>query len=220
VENSAHGGVADTLDAFQDVDARICGEILIAVHHNCMSRAAWEDVRVVASKPEVFTQCRQWLSSVARGREIRPVASTSAAAELAAADATVAALASRLASEIYDVPILFDHIEDRPDNVTRFLVLGRQPAGRTGDDKTGILFVTGHQPGALAQVLQAFNAAGVNLTDIEKRPSGRSHWQYAFYIDAVGHVEDEPVQRAIAAARDHCLQLKVLGSYPRAGEVL
>src|SRR5688500_17946604 len=218
VENSAHGGIAETLDAFQESPVRICGEVLTTVHQHCMSRSPWERVAVVASKPEVFSQCRHWLANVARDREIRPVASTSAAAELAAGDPAVAALASRLASEIYEVPVLFEHVEDRPDNITRFLVLGREPAGRTGDDKTAILFVTGHQPGALAEVLQAFKAHGVNLTDIEKRPSGRSRWEYAFYVDAAGHVEEDRVKSAIAVAREHCLQLKVLGSYPRAEE--
>ena len=221
VENRLHGGVAETLDAFQETSARLCGEALVAVHHYCMTRAgAWADVRVVATKPEVLAQCRRWLSGAAAGKEVRPVASTSAAAELAAADPTVAAIAGRLAAEIYDVPILFDRIEDRPDNLTRFLVLGRAPAGRTGDDKTGILFVTGHQPGALAEVLSAFQASGVNLTDIEKRPGRRGAWEYAFYVDAVGHAEDPPVAAAIEAARRHCVQLVVLGSYPRATESL
>lgn len=220
VENSTQGGIAETLDAFQSTAARLCGEVVIAVHHHCLCRGAWEDVKVVASKPEVFAQCRRWLSSVARGKEIRPVASSSAAAELAARDPTVAALAGRLASEIHDVPILFEEVEDRADNLTRFLVLGREPAGRTGDDKTGILFVTADRPGALAAVLAAFQAEGVNLTDIEKRPSGRTNWDYAFFIDAQGHVEDEALQRAIAAARAHCRELRVLGSYPRASEVL
>jgi chorismate mutase/prephenate dehydratase len=220
VENSAHGGIAETLDAFQTAAVSVCGEVLAAVHHHCMSRGAWDQVRTVASKPEVFSQCRRWLANVAPDKEIRPVASTSAAAAIAAEDPSIAALASRLASEIYDVPILFDHIEDRPDNITRFLVLGREPAGRTGDDKTAMLFVTGHQPGALAEVLQAFKAHGVNLTDIEKRPSGRSRWEYAFYVDAIGHLDDPRTQQAVTAARGHCLQLKVLGSYPRAADVL
>ncbi len=220
VENSTQGGIAETLDAFVSTAARLCGEVVIAVHHHCLCRGPWEDVKIVASKPEVFAQCRRWLSSAAREKEVRPVASSSAAAELAARDPTVAALAGRLASEIHDVPILFEEVEDRPDNLTRFLVLGREPAGRTGDDKTGILFVTGDEPGALAAVLAAFQAEGVNLTDIEKRPSGRTNWDYAFFIDAQGHTDDEALQRAIAAARAHCRELRVLGSYPRAVEVL
>ena len=221
VENSMHGGVVDTLDAFLvSPSAKICAEVLITVHHNCVSRGSWEQVKVVGSKPEVFTQCRSWLSSVARGKEVRPMASTSAAAEQAAGDPTFAALASRLASEIYDVPILFDNIEDDPDNVTRFFVIGREGAKPSGDDKTGVLFTTANKPGALAAVLDAFKGNGINLTDIEKRPSGRTNWEYVFFIDAEGHAEDAQMQAAVSAAREHCLQLTVLGSYPRAAEVL
>ena len=216
-----HGGVVDTLDAFlTSPSAKICAEVLITVHHNCVSRGSWEQVKVVASKPEVFTQCRSWLASVARGKEVRPMASTSAAAEQAAGDPSFAAIASRLASEIYDVPILFDNIEDDPDNVTRFFVIGREGAKASGDDKTGVLFTTANKPGALAAVLDAFKGNGINLTDIEKRPSGRTNWEYVFFIDAEGHADDARMQSAVAAAREHCLQLTVLGSYPRAAEVL
>ena len=134
VENSMHGGVVDTLDAFlAGGSSRICAEVLITVHHNCLSRGTWEQVKAVGSKPEVFTQCRQWLSSVARGKEVRPMPSTSAAAEAAASDPTFAAIGSRLASEIYDVPVLFDNIEDDPDNVTRFFVIGREGAKPSAD---------------------------------------------------------------------------------------
>ena len=221
VENSMHGGVVDTLDAFLGGgSSRICAEVLITVHHNLLSRGSWEQVTTVGSKPEVFTQCRQWLSSVARGKEIRPMPSTSAAAETAAGDPTFAAIGSRLASEIYDVPVLFDNIEDDPDNVTRFFVIGREGAKPSGEDKTGILFTTANKPGALAAVLDAFKGNGINLTDIEKRPSGRTNWEYVFFIDAEGHADDAQMQTAIAAAREHCLQLTVLGSYPRAAEVL
>lgn len=220
VENSSHGGVVDTLDAFMGGSARICAEVLITIHHNCMSRGSWESVKIVASKPEVFTQCRNWLGSIARGKEVRPVASTSAAAEMAAGDPTIAALASRLAGEIYDVPILFDNIEDDPDNVTRFFVIGRESAKPSGDDKTGILFTTANKPGALAGVLDAFKSNSINLTDIEKRPSGKTNWEYVFFIDAQGHADDANMQQAISAAHEHCLQLTVLGSYPKAAEVL
>ena len=221
VENSMHGGVVDTLDAFlSSPSAKVCAEVLMVVHHNCLSRGTWEQVRVVGSKPEVFTQCRDWLAGVARGKEVRPMPSTSAAAEQAAADPTFAAIGSRLAGEIYDVPVLFDNIEDDPDNVTRFFVIGREGSKPSGDDKTGVLFTTANKPGALAAVLDAFQRNGINLSDIEKRPSGRTNWEYVFFIDAEGHADDARMQTAVSAAREHCLQLTVLGSYPRAAEVL
>ena len=220
VENSSHGGVVDTLDAFLDSTAKICAEVLITVHHNVLCSGPWEDVKVVTSKPEAFTQCRTWLQNVARGRDVRPAASTSAAAELASKDPTVAAIASKLAGEVYEVPVLFDNIEDNPDNVTRFWVIGREPSRPSGEDKTAVLFTTANKPGALVAVLDAFRGNGINLTDIEKRPSGRTNWEYVFFVDAEGHADDPALQAALAAAREHCLQLTVLGSYPKAVEVL
>jgi chorismate mutase/prephenate dehydratase len=221
VENSSHGGVIDTLDAFLDhPSARVCAEVLITIHHCVLASGPWEDVKTITTKPEVLAQCREWLSNVARGRDVVPAASTSAAAERAAADSTVAAIGSRLASETYDVPVLFENIEDNPDNVTRFWVIGRDPSKPTGEDKTGVLFTTANKPGALAAVLDAFRENGVNLTDIEKRPSGRTNWEYVFFVDAQGHVDDPTVTAALSAAREHCLQLTVLGSYPKAAEVL
>ncbi len=220
VENSSHGGVIDTLDAFLDHSAKVCAEVLITIHHCVLCRGPWEQVETVTTKPEVLAQCRTWLSDVAGGRAVEPASSTSAAAERAAGDPTVAAIASRLAGEIYDVPRLFDNIEDDPDNVTRFWVIGKEAAKPTGEDKTGILFTTANKPGALVAVLDSFREKGVNLTDIEKRPSGRSNWEYVFFVDAEGHESDETLRDAIAAARQHCLQMTVLGSYPRASEVL
>ena len=220
IENTSHGGVIDTLDAFLDHSAKVCAEVLTVVHHNVLCRGPWEQVKVVTTKPEVFAQCRKWLGDVAKGRDVRPAASTSAAAEAAAADPTVAAIAGKLASDVFDVPIVFENIEDDPDNVTRFWVIGREAAKPTGEDKTGVLFTTANKPGALAAVLDAFRANGVNLTDIEKRPSGRTNWEYVFFVDAQGHAEDANVKAALTAAREHCLQLTVLGSYPRAAEVL
>jgi chorismate mutase/prephenate dehydratase len=132
----------------------------------------------------------------------------------------VAAIGSKLAAELYGLHALFENIEDNPDTVTRFFVIGREGARRTGDDKTAIMFTTAHKPGALAEVLDVFKELGVNLTDIEKRQSKKVNWEYYFFIDAQGHVDDPGMSRAIEEARQHCLQLTVLGSYPRAIEVL
>jgi chorismate mutase / prephenate dehydratase len=220
VENSLHGGVIDTLDAFLTSSARICAEVLITIHHNLLAKEPWEKVRTIYSKPEVFSQCRQWLSATAKDRDVQPTASTSRAAELAAQQAGVAAIGSTLAGELYGLHVLFENIEDNPDNVTRFFVIGREGARRSGDDKTAIMFTTAHKPGALAEVLDVFRENGINLTDIEKRPSKKVNWEYYFFIDAQGHADDPAMKRAIEEARQHCLQLTVLGSYPRALEVL
>ena len=121
---------------------------------------------------------------------------------------------------MYGLKVLFENIEDNPDNITRFFVIGRESAKRTGDDKTAIMFTTAHKPGALAEVLDVFRDMGINLTDIEKRPSQKVNWEYYFFIDAQGHADDQSMQNAIAEARKHCLQLTILGSYPRAVDVI
>jgi chorismate mutase/prephenate dehydratase len=220
VENSLHGGVVDTLDAFVGTSVRICAEVLVTIHHNLLAKGPWENVTQVLSKDAVFAQCRKWLAGTAKGKTVRAAESTSRAAELAASDPTIAAIASRQAAEHYGLPMLFENIEDNPENVTRFFVISRETAKRTGDDKTAIMFTTAHKPGALAEVLDVFRDKGINLTDIEKRPSQKVNWEYYFFIDAVGHAGDAKVQEAIEDARQHCLQLTVLGSYPRETEVL
>lgn len=220
VENSIGGGVVDTLDAFLSSSAKICAEVLITIHHNLLSKAPWEKVRRIYSKPEVFSQCRKWLGTVAKDRDVEPAASTSRAAELAASEPGVAAIGSTLAGELYGLHVLYENIEDNPDNVTRFFVIGREGARRSGSDKTAFMFTTAHKPGALAEVLDVFKEKGINLTDIEKRPSKKVNWEYYFFIDAIGHCDDAAMKEAVEAAKEHCLQLTMLGSYPRAVEVL
>jgi chorismate mutase/prephenate dehydratase len=220
VENSLHGGVIDTLDAFLNSSARICAEVRITIHHYLLAREPWEKVRTIYSKPEVFSQCRNWLSAVAKDRDVQGVASTSKAAEMASQQDGVAAIGTKIAGELHGLQVLFENIEDDCENETRFLVIGREPARRTGDDKTAIMFTTAHKPGALAEVLDVFKENGINLTDIEKRPSKKVNWEYYFFIDAQSHIDDPSMKKAVEQAKQHCLQLTVLGSYPRAVEVL
>lgn len=220
VENSIGGSIVDTLDAFLQSSAQICSEVLINVHHNLLAKEPWEQVKRIYSKPEVFAQCRNWLQAVAKDRDVQPAASTSKAAELAAVEPGAAAIASAIAGQIHGLTVLFENIEDNPENVTRFFVIGRESAKRSGEDKTAIMFTTAHKPGALAEVLDVFKDNGINLTDIEKRPSKKVNWEYYFFIDAAGHQDDPAMKKAIEASREHCLQLTVLGSYPKAVEVL
>ncbi len=220
VENSLHGGVVDTLDAFLTSSAKICAEVKVTIHHNLLARESWDQVTVIYSKPEVFSQCRKWLAAMGKDRDVQPAASTSKAAELATQQPGVAAIGSKLAGQLHGLRLLFENIEDDPDNETRFFVIGREGARKTGEDKTAIMFTTAHKPGALAEVLDVFKENGINLTDIEKRPSKKVNWEYYFFIDAQGHQDDPGMEKAIGEARKHCLQLTVLGSYPRATEVL
>ena len=218
VENSWGGGIVDTLDAFADSQVKICAEILRYIHHNLLARRSLEELTKVYSKPEVFEQCKQWLLETGLLDKTVPVASTSRAAELAAAEDGTAAIGSTLAAELFDLPIQREHIEDSPNNVTRFFVIGRESARRTGDDKTALVFTTQHHAGALVDVLDVFRGEQINLTMITSRPSRQRNWEYYFFMDAEGHADDAPMQRAIEAARGFCSYLAVLGSFPRAGQ--
>ena len=220
VENSTGGGVIETLDALIDTDVKICAEVLMTIHHNLLANCTLEEVEKIYSKPEVFAQCRNWLASTFEETNTIAVASTAKAAQMAAEEAYGAAIGSKVAAELYGLEVVCENIEDVANNVTRFLVISREDARPTGEDKTAILFSTAHKAGALADVLEVFKRYDVNLTNIESRPSKKREWEYVFLVDFVGHRTDERVQAAFEEARQHCLQLSVLGSFPRATEVL
>jgi chorismate mutase/prephenate dehydratase len=220
IENSVHGGVIDTLDALLETDAQICAEINRAIHHNLLANCPLEAVEKVYSKPEVFTQCQRWLSETNLSHKTVPVASTSKAAEMAREEPIAAAIGSTLAADLYHLKVICANIEDNANNVTRFFVIGRVPARPTGEDKTSIVFTTRDEPGALVNVLDAFRQAGVNMSFIQSRPSKKRNWEYYFFADLKGHQNDPALQAGFTAARTHCLRLNVLGSYPRAQEVI
>lgn len=139
---------------------------------------------------------------------------------MAAEESGAAAIGSKVAAELYGLRIVCENIEDIANNVTRFLVIGREDARPTGEDKTAILFSTAHKAGALADVLEVFKRFNINLTNIESRPSKKRQWEYYFFMDFVGHRTDEQVKKALEETRKHCLQLSTLGSFPRATELL
>ncbi|UCD76660.1 MAG: prephenate dehydratase [Phycisphaerales bacterium] len=219
-ENSIGGGITDTLDAFQEHDVAICAEALIEVRQNLLANCPGNEITRIYSKPQVFSQCRRWLSMHYPEAERVPTASSSRAVQHAADEPNAAAIGSYLAGEIYGVKPLFEHIEDKPNNITRFLIIAKESAKPTGDDKTSIMFVTAHKPGALVDVLGVFRDANINLSHIDKRPSGRTNWEYMFFIDCEAHRNDPSMAAVIVGARSHCVSLKVLGSYPRAQRIL
>ncbi|MBL8746195.1 MAG: prephenate dehydratase [Phycisphaerae bacterium] len=228
IENSIGGGIVETLDAFAEHgnEIKVYAEVLIEVHHALLSSCEPREVRKILSKPEVFDQCRNWLATQFPKAEQVAAPSTSRAVQLVLEEfekdpaCGLAAIASPLAGQIYGLDVLFEKIEDNPNNVTRFAVISKQAAKPSGDDKTSIMFETADKPGALVSVLRVFEEAGINLTHIDKRPSGRVNWTYTFFIDAQGHQDDPKVTAAITDARTHCQHLTVLGSYPRARRIL
>jgi chorismate mutase/prephenate dehydratase len=216
VENSIGGGILDTLDAFTASRVQICAEVLRRIHHNLLARGPLAQIERLYSKPEIFDQCKGWLLETGLLDKTVPVASSSRAAELAAAEPNAAAIGSTLAAELYGLPVQLERIEDNPENVTRFLVLGREPARPTGDDKTALMFAMPDHAGALVDVLDIFRAEQINLSMITSRPSRQRNWQYYFFVDAAGHGNDPPLVRALERARAQCPVLRVLGSFPRA----
>lgn len=220
IENSSGGGVIESLDAFTETDVMICAEVYMSIHHNLLANCTFEEIEKVYSKPEVFAQCRNWLSVTFEEAKTVSVASTAKAAQLAAEEKNTAAIGSVMAAELYGLKVLRENIEDVANNVTRFLVLSKEDAKPTGEDKTSLLFSTSHKAGALVDVLQEFRKHGLNMTNIESRPSRKREWEYYFFADFLGHKEDENVKVALEEAKKHCLQLSVLGSFPKNSALL
>jgi chorismate mutase/prephenate dehydratase len=220
VENSTGGGVIETLDALIESNVKICAEVLLAIHHNLLANCSHDQITKIYSKPEVFAQCHKWLGATFKDVETVPVASTARAAQMAVQEQGTAAIGSAVAAELYGLKVVYENIEDIAHNVTRFLVIGCEDAKCTDDDKTAILFSTSHKAGALVDVLQVFRRHDINLTNIESRPGKKREWEYYFFMDFQGHRTDDKVMRGIKEAQKHCLQLSVLGSSPRAKDLL
>ena len=216
VENSTDGGITDTLDLFVEYDVCVCGELLLPVRQNLLSRATREKIKVIYSKPQIFAQCKGWLNRMMPDVELREMPSSAAAAEHAANDPQGAAIGSEGAASIYGLNILSASIEDRHDNVTRFFVLGPEWSKPTDADKTALCFSVRDEVGALCHILKSFEGDGINLTKIESRPSKRKAWDYLFFVDVEGHVDDACVRQALDAVKAKSVFFKVLGSFPRA----
>ncbi len=216
VENSTEGVVTHTLDRLLISSLNICGEVSLRVHQNLMGLARnLADVNAVYSHQQSLAQCRQWLDkNLAHARRLA-VSSNAEAAQLAAGDQQSAAIGGIVAAELYRLPILAKHIEDIAYNTTRFLVIGQQISAPTGHDKTSLLLSTSNKPGALYRMLEPFATFNVNMANIESRPSQQGLWDYVFFIDILGHAEDDNVAKALASLQDKVTVLKILGSYPR-----
>jgi chorismate mutase / prephenate dehydratase len=214
VENSTEGVVTHTLDMFIDSDLKIVAQIVLPIQHCLIGRCRKTEIQKLYSHPQALAQCRRWLQENLPRVEIIETSSTTRAAELAARQRHAAAIASSLAAERYRLQILDYDIQDSAANATRFLVLGRQCSPPTGNDRTSIMISLMDAVGALHRALAPFRRYRINMTKIESRPSKRKVWEYFFFIDCDGHVEDARVGKAIDQLEQHCSFVKVLGSYP------
>ncbi|MFH1138410.1 MAG: prephenate dehydratase [Pseudomonadota bacterium] len=219
-ENSTNGAVSLTLDEWVRSDLKICGEILLPISHCLMARETdIGKVQRVFSHPQALGQCRAWLARNLVSASLVEMPSTAAAAIRAGEENQCAAIGGEMLAERYGLEILARNIQDRPVNLTRFFILGRQTCRPTGRDKTSVLFTTVHQPGSLYHALTPLAQAGLNLTRIESRPTQDRPWEYYFFIDFEGHQDDENIKGALgqlAQVSDIC---RVLGSYPAAVNV-
>jgi chorismate mutase/prephenate dehydratase len=218
VENSTEGVISHTLDNFLNSSLRICGEVVLRIHHHLMIAPDADEasIKKIYSHQQTLAQCRRWLDGHYPKVPRLTATSNAEAARLVLEEKDAAAIAGEIAAEIYGLRILSKKIEDELDNTTRFLVVGREDIGPSGKDKTSIMVSTHNQPGALYKLLEPFHRHDISLTSIETRPSRSGKWSYVFFIDFEGHCEDDKVQTVMGEIDNDALEVKVLGSYPRA----
>ncbi|MGH7885722.1 MAG: prephenate dehydratase [Thermodesulfobacteriota bacterium] len=215
VENSLEGSIGRILDMLFVWDLKISAEYFEKIGHFLLSKTgSMSDIRVVASHPQALGQCRNWISKNLSGVELVETPSTAWGARLASEDNSVASIASEFSASIYKLKIIQKHIEDSPQNTTRFLIIGKETGYYTGEDKTSIVFSLKDEPGALHKSLfLPFAEAKINLTKIESRPSKEMPWEYLFFVDFKGHFEEKKVVSVLKKVEKNCIFLKVLGSY-------
>lgn len=221
IENSIEGSVNSTLDTLAfEADCIIEKEIIISTRHNLIGRKGTDlqDVTTVISHPQATAQCRKYLSKKLKGATILAANSTAEAVKkVAKGPSNMVAIGTSLAARIYELEVLESDIEDFKDNKTRFVLVGKEPVARSGNDKTSVVcFIYEDRPGSLLQILQEFAYRYINLTKIQSRPTKKGLGDYCFWIDIEGHLEDEAIASAIKCLKCKIRSVKVLGSYPRA----
>ena len=215
VENSIEGAVTSTLDAFINHRVRICGEVNLPISHNLINKTGnIADIKQVFSHPQPLAQCRQWLRKNLQDVPSRNAFSTAVASQMAADDTSIAAIASELAVKTYGLQIVVQGVEDYSGNTTRFLLLGPESPPPSGTDKTSLLISFHDRPGALSESLSILARRGINLTRIESRPVKGTAGQYLFFIDMLGHWEDNEVREGCEELKELCSFFEWLGSYP------
>ena len=217
VENSTGGVVAHTLDNFMTSNLKICGEVVLRIHHHLMVSDVTKTDKIsrIYSHTQSFAQCRKWLEAHYPNAEKVPVNSNAEAAKRIKSEWSSAAIAGEMAAKLYGLTMLSHNIEDRPDNATRFLIIGQQVAEASGDDKTSLVVAMRNEPGALHHLLEPFHRHGIDLTRVETRPSQTGSWTYVFFLDFVGHQKDEKISAALKEVAKNAADLKILGSYPK-----
>jgi chorismate mutase/prephenate dehydratase len=217
VENSTEGAVGRTLDLMCQTPLTIVGEIKLRVQQQLLAKAtSLEAVTTVCAHAQSLAQCVQWLARHLPRADRVPMASNAEAARRAAAEPGTAAIAGEAAAALYALDVLAAHIEDEPNNTTRFWVLGRHAPARSGKDETSLVMSAHNRPGAMYALLEPLAKHGVSMSRLESRPSRTGLWEYLFFVDLEGHQDDAPVAAALSELRQRAPFLKLLGSYPAA----
>ncbi|MBN2168871.1 MAG: prephenate dehydratase [Actinobacteria bacterium] len=219
IENSIEGSVNVTVDTLaSETELLIEREVVLPIRLNLVLRSGVleSDVSRIYSHPHATAQCRRFLAERFPGAQIAAANSTAEAAIIVSeTDESAAAIATDLAADIYGLEIVESDIEDYPDNRTRFVLVGKSMAERTGEDKTSMVcFIKKNRPGSLLEILREFASRDINLTKIESRPTRKALGEYFFFIDVEGHIEDEKLAMSIEVLREELRELKLLGSYP------
>jgi len=220
IENSTEGSVTVTLDLLITPDAPpVVGEMVLPVRHQLIARpgTALHDVERVISLGQPAAQCRNFLREQLPGAQVFPAVSSAAAVAACVHSDRLAAIGTEAAARLYGMAVIAADIQDNADNATRFVVLGRDRRASTGRDRTSLVFsLAADRPGGLLAALRPFADRGINLTRIESRPTKATLGNYWFLIDCEGHLDDAPVAEAVGEVRSIAVELRVLGSYPRA----
>jgi len=216
VENSGQGTIQITLDMFLTSNLKICGEVELRVQQFLMSRSGRiDDIERIYAHPQSFMQTSAWLRANLPKAEKIPVSSNAEGARRARNADDAAAIGGESAGHVYGLKkVVTKPIQNDADNTTRFLVIGRQFFPASGHDRTSVLVFIHDKPGALFDVLSPFARHGISMNRIESRPSHQAKWEYGFFIDLAGHIEDASMQAALAELKSHSAEIKVLGSYP------
>jgi chorismate mutase/prephenate dehydratase len=217
IENSTEGAVSRTLDLLLQTQLLIGGELALPIHHNLLTlNGGLAGVTRVCAHAQALAQCQRWLATHAPHVERQAVSSNAEAARMAAEDPTIAAIAGDRAATQYGLQVAYALIQDDPHNRTRFVMIGKQPTGASGYDKTSLIVSVANEPGAMFKLLEPLARHGVSMTRFESRPARVGTWEYYFYIDVEGHRDDASVTAALADLGQKADFLKILGSYPRA----
>ncbi|MFN3551294.1 MAG: prephenate dehydratase [Endomicrobiia bacterium] len=217
VENTTEGIVTHTLDMFLECDLYICGELNMKISHCLVSKeSSINKIKYLYSHPQAIAQCKNFINTKLHNAKIFEVSSTAEAAKIVKNKKYSAAISSEITAKIYNLNILSKNIQDMEDNYTRFIVIGKDKVSNSGKDKTSIMFSLKDKVGILHDALSPFKKYNINLTKIESRPSKKRPWEYVFFVDFIGHINDKNVKKAIAELENLCVYYKFLGSYPQA----